>query len=75
MVYLAQGFPGSSNGKASAWNSGDPGSNPGLGKSSGADPLAWTIPWMEEPGRLQWGHKELDMTERLHFLYFTILST
>ena len=29
--------------------------------------LAWTIPWTEEPGRRQFmGHKELDMTERLH---------
>ena len=26
--------------------------------------LAWKIPWMEEPGRLQWGS---DTTERLHF--------
>ena len=30
--------------------------------------LAWKIPWMEEPGRLQpWGCKESDTTERLHF--------
>ena len=33
--------------------------------------LAWKIPWMEEPGRLQsmggGGHKESDTTERLHF--------
>ena len=30
--------------------------------------LAWRIPWMEEPGRLQsWGCEELDTTERLHF--------
>ena len=30
--------------------------------------LAWKIPWMEEPGRLQpWGCKESDKTERLHF--------
>ena len=31
--------------------------------------LAWKIPWTEKPGRLYspWGHKELDMTERLHF--------
>ena len=30
--------------------------------------LAWKIPWMEEPGGLQFmGHKELDMTERFHF--------
>ena len=26
--------------------------------------LAWRIPWMEEPGRL-----ESDMTEQLHFTY------
>ena len=29
--------------------------------------LAWQIPWMEELGRLQWGRKESDTTERLHF--------
>ena len=30
--------------------------------------LAWKIPWMEEPDRLQsWGHCELDTTERLRF--------
>ena len=36
--------------------------------------LAWRIPWMEELGGLQsTGHKELDMTERLHFnLEFSI---
>ena len=29
--------------------------------------LAWKIPWMEEPGRLQsTGSKESDRTERLH---------
>ena len=31
--------------------------------------LAWRIPWMEEPGRLQ-GCKESDTTEVLHFLSF-----
>ena len=30
-----QGFPGDSDGKASAYNAGDPGSVPGLGRSSG----------------------------------------
>ena len=31
--------------------------------------LAWKIPWMQEPGRLQsMGRKELDTTEWLHFL-------
>ena len=30
--------------------------------------LAWKIPWMEEPGRLQFmGLLELDTTEQLHF--------
>ena len=32
--------------------------------------LAWKIPWTEEPGGVleePWGHKESDMTERLHF--------
>ena len=30
--------------------------------------LAWKIPWMEEPGRLQsMGREELDTTELLHF--------
>jgi len=30
--------------------------------------LAWKIPWMEEPGRLQsMGSLELDTAERLHF--------
>ena len=33
-----------------------------------SSPLAWTIPWMEEPGRLQsMGSKESDTTEQLHF--------
>ena len=30
--------------------------------------LAWKIPWMEEPGRLQsMGSQKLDTTERHHF--------
>ena len=33
--------------------------------------LAWRIPWMEEPGRLQSkGCKELDTTEQLHFIIY-----
>ena len=29
--------------------------------------LAWKVPWMEKPSRLQsMGHKELDTTKRLH---------
>ena len=34
--------------------------------------LAWKIPWMEEPGRLQ--SMGSDMAKRLHF-YFSLLCT
>ena len=51
-------FPGGSDGKASAYNVGDSGSIPGLGRFPGeiathSSVLAWKIPWTEEPGRLQ----------------------
>ena len=56
---MCVGFPGSSDGKASAYNAGDLGSIPGL-----EDPLekematlssilAWKIPWTEDHGGLQ----------------------
>ena len=46
-----------SDGYASVYNVGDPGSIPGLGRSPGegnGNPLqySWKIPWTEEPGRL-----------------------
>ena len=53
------GFPGGSDGKAPAWNVGDLGSILGwedpLEKemATHSSTLAWKIPWMEEPGRLQ----------------------
>ena len=53
------GFPGSSDGKEPARNTGDPSSTPGPGRSAGEGPgnplstLAWRIPWTEEPGGLQ----------------------
>ena len=53
------GFPGGSHCKESVFNAGDPGSIPGLGKSSGERNashftiLAWRIPWTEDPGGLQ----------------------
>ena len=59
--YLVYGksnhFPGGSDGKASAYNSGDR----SLGRedllekemATYSSTLAWEIPWMEEPGRLQ----------------------
>ena len=51
-------FPGGSDSKASAYNVGDPGSIPGLGRSPEAmatqsGVLAWEIPWTEKPGGLQ----------------------
>ena len=54
---VVRGFPGGSDGKESAYNAGDLGSNPGLGRSPGekktathSSILAWEIPWAEEPG-------------------------
>ena len=36
--------------------------------------LAWTIPWMEEPGGLQSvGCKDSDTTERLHFSHWSVI--
>ena len=52
-------FPGGSDGKASIYNAGDPGSIPGsedlLEKDMAvhSSTIAWKIPWTEEPGRLQ----------------------
>ena len=51
-------FPGGSEDKPSAFNAGDLGSIPGLGRSPGegnGNPLqysCWKIPWMEEPDGL-----------------------
>ena len=52
------GFPGGSEVKASAWNAGDPGSIPQLGRSPGegkGTPLQYSCleKLMEDPGRLQ----------------------
>ena len=52
-------FPGGSDGKESACNTGDLGSFPGSGrfpeegKATHCSILAWRIQWTEEPGRLQ----------------------
>ena len=54
-----KGFPGGSEGKASAGNVGDLSSIPEWGRSlekemaTHSGTLAWKIPWTEEPGRLQ----------------------
>ena len=52
-------FHHGSDGKVPAYNAGDRGSIPALGRSPGegnstqSSILAWKIPWTEEPGRLQ----------------------
>ena len=54
-----QDFPGSSDGKESTCNAGQPGSIPGLGRSPGErnsnsfQHLAWEITCTKEPGGLQ----------------------
>ena len=56
---VTEDFPGGSDGKMSACNDGDLGLIPGLGgslekeRATHSSILAWRIPWMEEPGRLQ----------------------
>ena len=62
-------YPGGSDGKASAYNLGDLGSVPGLGRSSGegnGNPLqypTWKIPWTANlVGYSPWGLKESDTT-------------
>ena len=69
-------FLGGSDGKASAYNVGDPGSIPGSGK------ISWRRKWQPTPvflpgkshgwksliGYSPWDHKELDTTEWLHFV-------
>ena len=56
---LSASFPSSLDGKASAYNEGDPGSIPRSGRplekemATHSSILAWIIPWMEKPGGLQ----------------------
>ena len=61
IVKVQWGFPGGSDGKESACNTGDLGSIPGWGRSlekgmaTHSGILAWRIPGTEESGRLQLG--------------------
>ena len=73
--WLIVGFPGSSDGKASANNVGDLDSIPGSGRSPGEG--KWQLTPVFMPGKFHgprslvgytpWGRKELDKTERFHF--------
>ena len=77
-VFLGVGMPLNthlcdSDGKASVYNAGDPGSVPGLGRSPGegnGSPLQYSClvnPMDEEPDSSPRSCKESDTTERLHF--------
>ena len=81
-LLTSQVFPGGSDGKASAYQGGDPGFSPWVGK------ILWRRKWQPLPvllpgkphGRWSlvvyspWGCKESDTTERLHFLSFFVTS-
>ena len=78
---LLENYVGDSRGKESAYNSGDPGSIPGLeeplekGMKTHSSIPAWRIPWTEEPGGYsRWGGKQCNTTERLS-LYISIYVT
>ena len=72
--HISCDFPGGSDSKASAYNAGDPGSTPGLGR------FPWRRKWQPTPvflpgkshgrrslvGYSPRGRKESDTTERLH---------
>ena len=74
------GFPGGSDDKESAWNVGDRGLIPGLGRSPGEGkwhPTPVLLPGESHEGRSlvgysSWGRKESDMTEQLHFTVFLL---
>ena len=73
-IWARSGFPGGSDSKEFAYNAGDPGSIPGLGRP-------WRRKWQPTPVLLPgkshgqrslvgcgpWGCEELDTAERLHF--------
>ena len=64
------GFPGSSAGKESACNVGDPSLIPGLGRSAGEGvgyPLQYSGLENSMDCNSPWGHKDSDMTERLSY--------
>ena len=72
------GFPGGSEGEVSAYNVGDPGSIPGLGRSPGegnGNPLLYSS-YLEnstDGGASVHGIAELHTTEQLHFLVLDIV--
>ena len=79
---FTSGFPSRSDGKESAYNAGDLGLIPGLGRSLGErnrNPLQYSF--LENPmdrslvGYSPWGCKELDTTEQLTLFYLKLSLT
>ena len=74
--------PGGSDGKESAYNMGDPGLVPGLGRSPGegnGNPPQYSCPENPMDGgawqaTVHGDHKESDMAERLLFHFVSIIS-
>ena len=67
------GFPCSSDSKESAWNAGDPGSIPGLGRCPGEGsgiPLQYSCLGNPVDKGAWWAHKESDTTEWLTFSFW-----
>ena len=77
-IYTVKGFPGGSDGQASACNAEDPGSIPGLQRFPWRRKWQPTLVllagksygWRSLVGYSPWGRKKLDMTERLQFMLF-----
>ena len=70
--FTHMGFPGSSHGKESACNAGDPVSIPESGRSPGegnSNPLQCSC--LENSIDRPWGRKESNMTERLTLFFLT----
>ena len=70
------GFPGGSEDRESAWNAGDLGSIPGLGRSPGEgniNPLQYSCLGHPMDRGAWWSRKELDMTERLTVHFTSVL--
>ena len=66
MICSKPGLPGSSDGKESACNAGDPDSIPGLGRSPGegnGNPLQYSC--LENSIDRPWDHKKSDTAEQL----------
>ena len=77
IILIKQDFPGSSDGKASAFNVGDLGSIPGSGRSPGEEngnPLQYSCLEKPDDEGAWWAavrgvaKGQMDTTERLHFL-------